>query len=122
MNLGILEGREASGAISDTTLLEMLPGNPEAELPDLFSSCCIDLSSSIRQFLLFLFSTSFLLAVLYQTVVRQVHCSLLWPENYYLLNKSPKLKGLHNPGKLGQCKTAHFPGAYLGINAVQDIM
>ena len=47
--------------------------------------------------------------------LRQVHCSL-WPEIYYFLSQAPKLKGLHYPGKLGQCTTAHFPGAYLGIN------
>ena len=47
--------------------------------------------------------------------LRQVHCSL-WPEIYYFLSQAPKLKGLHYPGKVGQCTTAHFPGAYLGIN------
>ena len=44
-----------------------------------------------------------------------MHCSL-WPEIYYFLSQAPNLKGLHYPGKLGQCTIAHFPGAYLGIN------
>ena len=42
----------------------------------------------------------------------------LWPEIYHFLSQAPMLKGLHYPGKLGQCTNAHFPGAYQGTNSV----
>jgi len=31
------------------------------------------------------------------------------------MSQAPKLKGLNYPGKLKQCTTTHFPGAYIGI-------
>ena len=125
MNLEILEGLQAHGASGDTTCIEMLPGNHKDELPLIHfvptlphHFCCPVL---ILIYLLFICLSSLSILnflpphVTFSNRLRQVHCSL-WPEIYYFLSQAPKLKGLHYPGKLGQCTTAHFPGAFLGIN------
>ena len=126
MNLGILEGLQAHGTSGDTTCMYMLPGNHKDELPlihfvptlphhFLLSCLYIDLS----YFFFICLSSLSILNFLpphgsFSNRLRQVHCSL-WPEIYYFLSQAPNLKGLHYPGKLGQCTTTHFPGAYLGI-------
>ena len=125
MNRGILEGLQAHGTNCDTTCMEMLPGNHKDELPlshfvpTLPHHFCCPVSILIYLFFLFLSSLSILNFLpphgSFSNRLRQVHCSL-WPEIYYFLSQVPNLKGLHYPGKLGQCTTAHFPGAYLGIN------
>ena len=126
MKLGILEGLQAHGASGDTICMEMLPGNHKDELPLIHfvptlphRFCC--LVFKLIYLLFICLSSLSLLNFLpphgsFTNRLRQVHCSL-WPEPYYFLSQAPKLKGLHYPGKLGQCTTAYFPGAYLGINS-----
>ena len=87
-------------------------------VPTLPHHFCCPVSILIYLFFVFLSSLSILNFLpphgSFSNRLRQVHCSL-WPEIYYFLSQAPKLKGLHYPSKLGQCTTAHFPGAYLGI-------
>ena len=129
MNLGILEGLQAHGTNSDTTCMEMLPGNHKDELPLIHFVPTLPHHFCCPVFILiylFLFLSS--LSVLNflpphgsaSNRLGQVHCSL-WPEMYYFLSQALKLKGLHYPGKLEQCTTTHFPGAYLGINVPKSI-
>ena len=121
MNLGILEGLQGHGTNCDTTCMEMLPGNHKDELPLIHFVPTLPHHFCFPVFILiylFLFLSS--LSILnflpphgsFSSRLRQVHCSP-WAEIYYFLSQAPKLKG-----KLGQCTTAHFPGAYLGINLI----
>ena len=97
MNFGIFEGLQARGARSDTTGMEMLPGNHKDELPLMIYSvstfphkiCCLGFI-----FIYLLLSVPSLSALnvfplhgSFSNRVRQVHCSL-WAEINYFLSQA----------------------------------